>query len=96
MFHSQINGTIVTFMEKSTFKAHVDFHGSVPLITENFEVYHCQFTDLNECFIIYFINMQSHGVELDVSALPMCKFGKTICVHMTCLKTGRSLFRVSV
>ena len=31
MFHTQINGTIVTFMEKSTFKAHVDFCGSVPL-----------------------------------------------------------------
>ena len=26
-----MNGTIVTFMEKSTFKAHIDFRGSVPL-----------------------------------------------------------------
>ena len=30
-FYNQINGTIVTFIEKSTFKAHINFRGSVPL-----------------------------------------------------------------
>ena len=32
MFHTQINGAIVVFSENLTFKAHIDFHGSVPLI----------------------------------------------------------------
>ena len=34
MFHSQINDTIVVFSEKWTFQAHIDFCGSVPLISE--------------------------------------------------------------
>ena len=32
MFHIQINGTIVVFSENWTFKAHIDFRGSVSLI----------------------------------------------------------------
>ena len=31
MFHTQINGSFVVFSEKQTFKAHIDFRGSVPL-----------------------------------------------------------------
>ena len=33
MFHTQINGTIVVVSENWTFKANVDFRGSVPLIS---------------------------------------------------------------
>ena len=31
MFHTQINGTIVVFLENWTVRAHFDFRGSVPL-----------------------------------------------------------------
>ena len=31
MFHTQINGTIIVFSEKLTFKTLIDFRGTVPL-----------------------------------------------------------------
>ena len=31
MFHTQINGSFVIFLEKWTFKTHIDFRGTVPL-----------------------------------------------------------------
>ena len=34
MFHTKINGTIVVFSENGTFKAHIDFRWTVPLIID--------------------------------------------------------------
>ena len=66
MFHTQINGNVVVFLEKRTFKAHIDFRGSVPLniclITFGWKLHQiCEHLD-NNFYAIIVINFIFSGV----------------------------------